>query len=101
MSSDRDIDDRKATTRLFLIIAAVIVALLVVLALIVAPVANEAFSPGLGLKGAAIVAFAVTLVVIVTLLIAAGDGIIGEIQYSLPAFLVFFLLIWVLVAWVF
>eukprot|EP00752_Nemacystus_decipiens_P019211 g17267.t1 len=101
MASDKDLEDRRSTTRLFLILAALIVGLLVVLVLFVAPAASEAFAPGVGLRGAAIAAFAVTLVVIIALLIAAGDGIIGEIQYSLPAFFVFFLLIWVLIAWVF
>lgn len=101
MASDKDLEDRRSTTRLFLILAALIVGLLVVLVLFVAPAASEAFAPGVGLRGAAIAAFAATLVVIIALLIAAGDGIIGEIQYSLPAFFVFFLLIWVLIAWVF
>ncbi|WP_300514303.1 hypothetical protein [Aliiroseovarius sp.] len=101
MPSNRDLEERKSTTRLFLIIAIVVVALVVVLLVFVAPSVSAALAPGVGLKGAAISAFLVTLVVIVVLMLTAGDGLIGEIQFTLPAFFVFFLLIWVLIAWVF
>ena len=101
MPSNKDLEERKTTTRLFLVIAVVVVALVAVLVIFVAPSVSAALEPGVGLRGAAIAAFLVTLGVIVVLMVSAGDGLIGEIQFTLPAFFVFFLLIWVLIAWVF
>ncbi len=101
MPSRKDLEERRQTTRLFLAIAAVVVALVVVLVVFVAPSVSAALSPGLGLRGAAIAAFFVTLGVILLMLVAAGDGLLGEVQFALPAFGVFFVLIWMLIAWVF
>jgi hypothetical protein len=33
--------------------------------------------------------------------ISAGDGLLGEIQFILGGFFLFFVIIWLLVAWVF
>ena len=59
------------------------------------------FAPGMGLKDSAIVAIIATVVILVIFAIAAGDGIIGEIQYMLLGFFAFFLLLWLMIAWVF
>lgn len=56
---------------------------------------------GLGLKTAAMISFGLTLAVLVVLLVAAGDGLIGEIQFVLPAFFIFFVFNFLLIAWVF
>lgn len=101
MPSEHDLEERKTTTRLFLIIAAVIVGLVLIVVFVIAPAMSAELSPGLGLKPAAIIAFVVTLVVVVVMSVAAGDGLVGEIQFTLPAFFVFFLMIWILIAWVF
>lgn len=58
-------------------------------------------APGLGLRDAAIIAFLVTLAVLVIFAIAAGDGLLGEIQFMLLGFFAFFLVLWLLIAWVF
>lgn len=58
-------------------------------------------APGLGLRDAAIIAFFITLVLIVIFAIASGDGLLGEVQFILPGFLIFFLIIWLMSAWVF
>jgi len=57
--------------------------------------------PGLGLRNAAIASFFVTLVVMVIFAIASGDSLIGELQFMLPGFLAFFLIFWLMIAWVF
>lgn len=101
MPSEHDLKERQTTTRLFLIIASVIVALAVVVVFVIAPAMSAELSPGLGLKPAAIIAFVITLITIVIMSVAAGDGLIGEIQFTLPAFFVFFLTVWILIAWVF
>ena len=82
------------------LIAAAALALLAGLALALTGL-GAALAPGLGLRPAAIISFAVTVVLLVAFLIAAGDGLIGEIQFVLPAFFVFFLFNWILIAWVF
>jgi len=56
--------------------------------------------PGLGLKGAAIASFVVTFVTFVVFAIAAGDGLIGELQFMLLGFFAFFVILWLLIAWV-
>ena len=57
--------------------------------------------PGLGLRNSAIGSFFVTLVVMVIFAVASGDGLIGELQFLLPGFLAFFLIFWLMIAWVF
>ncbi|WP_028955808.1 hypothetical protein [Sulfitobacter sp. 20_GPM-1509m] len=62
---------------------------------------DSTFSPGLGLKTSAIVAAVVSVVVIVVFAIAAGDGLIGEFQFMVPGFFLFFIFFWLMTAWVF
>lgn len=58
-------------------------------------------APGLGLRDAALISFGVTVVLMIVFAIAAGDGFLGEIQFMLAAFFLFFLIIWLLAAWIF
>jgi len=37
----------------------------------------------------------------VVLALAAGDGLLGELQFMIGAFVSFFVVIWLLVAWIF
>lgn len=62
---------------------------------------NAAVAPGLGLRGAAIWSFGVTVALLVLFALVAGDGLVGEIQYVLPGFFVFFVFNWLMIAWVF
>lgn len=89
-----------------LAVALIVLALvLAISALFVVPMLadfnNTFLAPGLGLRDAAIIAFAVTLVVLVIFAVAAGDGLLGEIQFMLLGFFAFFLVLWLLIAWVF
>jgi hypothetical protein len=59
------------------------------------------FNQGVGFKTAAIYAFFTTLILMVILAIAGGDGLIGELQFLLIGFLVFFVIIWLFIAWIF
>jgi len=59
------------------------------------------FEPGLGIKNAAVVSFFVTVALLVVFAIAAGDSLIGEIQFMIPAFFSFFVLFWLMIAWIF
>lgn len=59
------------------------------------------FSPGLGLRTAAIVAAVVSFLALLALTVTAGDGLLGEIQFVIPGFFLFFLFFWLMLAWVF
>ena len=75
-----------------------------IFALVGAPLVSEAaavLAPGLGLKSAVPWGFGVTLAMFVLLALVAGDGLIGELQFMLSAFFVFFAGITLLIAWVF
>ena len=63
---------------------------------------NEAhLAPGVDLKQAAIMAFIATVIVLIIFAFAAGDGLIGELQFMLVGFFAFFAVLWLLIAWVF
>lgn len=63
--------------------------------------AMEALEPGVGLKEAAKWSFGVTVLLFLGFAIAAGDGLLGELQYMLSGFFAFFGIITLLIAWVF
>jgi len=60
-----------------------------------------ALEPGVGLKTAATWSFGVTFVMFLLFAIVAGDGLLGEIQFMLGGFFLFFVIITLLIAWVF
>jgi len=60
-----------------------------------------ALQPGIGLKTAAIWSFGVTFVMFLLFALVAGDGLIGEFQFMLAGFFLFFVIITLLIAWVF
>lgn len=62
---------------------------------------SAVFSPGLGLRTAAVIAAVVSFVALIALTAAAGDGLLGEIQFVIPGFFMFFMFFWLLTAWVF
>jgi uncharacterized Tic20 family protein len=87
------------------IICAVLLGLLVVAVMLFLPLAtafiDQHFSPGLDLKGAAVTSFFVTVVTLVIFAVASGDGLLGELQFILSGFFGFFLVLWLLIAWIF
>jgi len=90
---------RLSTGTLAVLAAAAVVA--VVAAVVLLSGLGAALAPGVGLRSAAIASFVLTVVILVVFLFAAGDGLLGEIQFVLPAFFVFFVFNWLLIAWVF
>lgn len=96
--------DQKQSLALLAVLALVLI--LVALGLIwVAPDAiamiNNSLSPGVGIKQAAIFAFVATVILFVVFALSAGDGLLGEIQFMISGFGLFFLVAWIMIAWVF
>lgn len=60
-----------------------------------------ALEPGVGLKETVPWSFGVTILLFIGFAIAAGDGLLGELQYMLLGFFAFFVIITLLIAWVF
>jgi hypothetical protein len=62
----------------------------------------DPFSAGLGLKNAAIVSFGVSLAVILVMaIVSGGDAIFGELPFTIAGFLLFFVIFWLMIAWIF
>lgn len=78
---------------------------LVVATILMLPALNEIasahLSPGLGLKDSAVISFFITIVIMIVFAVASGDGLLGELQFILGGFFLFFIIIWLLLAWVF
>lgn len=101
MANRADIEDRKLTTRLFLGIVVIVTLLGAALIFFAGPMIAEALAPGIGLRTAAVISFVVTLVVMLVMALVAGEGIVGEIQFMIVGFAGFFLVLWLLIAWIF
>jgi hypothetical protein len=104
MVGEEDRRDRSESRRLATVLIALVVlvggAMVLLLPSLGGLVASE-LEPGLGLRDAALIAFFTTAVLFIVFAVAAGDGLLGELQYMLGAFFLFFLIIWLLLAWVF
>lgn len=62
----------------------------------------DPFSAGLGLKDAAVISFVVSLVVILIMtVVSGGDAIFGELPFTIAGFLIFFVVFWLMIAWIF
>jgi len=101
MPNKEDIEERKLTTRLLLIIAGAIISLGFIILFVVVPALVAMTEPGVSLRESAIYAFALTLVCLIIMAVVAGDGLIGEIQFMIAAFGGFFLISWFMIAWIF
>lgn len=100
-SDSADKRSARTTAVLLVLIIVTLVAGIVLLAPELFAAMEPAFSEGVGLRTSAIIGFFVTLVVMLLFTLAAGDGLIGELQFVLPAFFVFFLFFWLGIAWLF
>ena len=100
MNFNQDKSDRKLTLYMFAVIFVftILVAFLLFLFL---PNILHIFEPGLGLKSAAIVSFFVTIITFVIFAVTSGDGLLGEIQYMIGGFFTFFIIFWLMIAWIF
>lgn len=107
MKPTDDQDSRKALRILYGVSAlvALFVALIVLAAATTLPGISEwvgeTFDSGIGLKAAAIIAAIVSVTVLIGFAIAAGEGLVGEIQFMISGFFLFYVFFWLLIAWVF
>jgi hypothetical protein len=107
MAGEGDRQDRKEAARLF-VAAAVALILLVVMGFAGLAYFTEVmgdsdpFSAGLGLKNAALISFAVSFVAILVMaVVSGGDAIFGELPFTIAGFLIFFVIFWLMIAWIF
>lgn len=104
MNRDSESKDKKEARTLAIVLMAMLV-ILVVAAMFMLPMLADVsaahLAPGLGVKEAAVIAFFTTVVLMIVFAIAAGDGFLGEIQFMLLGFFIFFVIVWLLLAWIF
>ena len=106
MPSASDRHDRKEALRLFVAAAIALLLLMVIggagLYYLVGLGASDPFAPGLGLKNAALVSFGVSFVLILVMaVVSGGDAILGELPFTVLGFLIFFVIFWLMIAWIF
>ncbi|MEX0738634.1 MAG: hypothetical protein WD071_04780 [Pseudohongiella sp.] len=100
-TGEKDKKDARALAIVLIILALVLTAS-AIFAMPALAEFNETFlAPGLGLRESSLIAFIATLILLVVFAVAAGDGLLGEIQFMLLGFFAFFLVLWLLVAWIF
>jgi hypothetical protein len=106
--SGSDLRDSRFALRILLgfsALVALLVALIVLAAATTLPGLSEwvavTFDSGIGLKNAAITAAVISVTVMIVFALAAGEGLIGEIQFMIPGFFLFFIFFWLMIAWVF
>lgn len=104
MVGETDKDDKNDSRKVAIALIAMVVVLglaaLLMLPMILEMV-NTHLAPGLGLKDSATIAFFVTVVMLIVFAVASGDGLLGELQFMLGGFFMFFVIIWLMIAWVF
>lgn len=99
-----DSQDKNEARKLFIFIAIIVLALAAAIFFMVPMISDfvqTELEPGVGVKQAAIISFFVTVVTLAFFAVAAGDGLLGELQFMLAGFFAFFGVIWFLIAWVF
>jgi hypothetical protein len=106
MPGPSDRGDRNEALRLLVAATAAILLLVVIggagLYYLIGLGDADPFSAGLGLKTAALISFGVSLVVILVMaVISGGDAIFGELPFTVLGFLIFFLIFWLMIAWIF
>ena len=106
MPSAGDRQDRNEALRLFVAAAIALLLLIVVvgagLYYLIGLGDSDPFSAGLGLKDAALISFGVSFVLILVMaVVSGGDAIFGELPFTIVGFLIFFVIFWLMIAWIF
>jgi len=106
MTGPSDRSERNEALRLFVAATAGILLLIIIggagLYYLIGLGPSDPFSPGLGLKNAALISFGVSLVVILVMaVVSGGDAIFGELPFTILGFLIFFVIFWLMIAWIF
>lgn len=106
--SDSEREEQRRATRAAVLLTILALAVLALLGWGIAqasPTAlswiDQTFTPGLGLKAGAVIAAIVSFLLLILFAIVAGDGLIGEIQFMILGFFMFFFFFWIMTAWVF
>jgi len=104
MVGEEDRKDRNESRRIAIALIALVVIVGVAMLLMLPALSEIAavhFSPGLGLKESAVISFFVTAILLIVFAVASGDGLLGELQFILGGFFLFFVIIWLMLAWIF
>ncbi len=104
MIGDKDLRDKNDSRKILISLVALLL-IISASAFFIFPSFIEILSSnldsGLGLKDSAVISFFITLILLTILTVASGDGLLGEIQFVLIAFFLFFIIIWLMIAWIF
>jgi hypothetical protein len=104
MIGDTDNKDKRESRTIAIVLMTLLLIIGVVIVVMLPELSELArvhLSPGLGIKDSATISFFVSVVLLVIFALFSGDGLIGEIQFMIPGFFLFFVLNWLLIAWVF
>ena len=107
MPSQSDRRERNEALRLFVAAAVALLSLIVIggagfYFLLGFNGASDPFSAGIGLKTAALISFGVSFVAILIMaVVSGGDAILGELPFTIAGFLIFFVIFWLMIAWIF
>ena len=104
MVGNSDLKDRNDSRKILLTLTVLFIVLILSIIFIFPSfleILSTSTSAGLGLKDSAVVSFFVTLVLVTILTLVSGDGLLGEVQFVLAAFFLFFIVFWLMIAWIF
>lgn len=104
MVGETDNNDKNESRKIATVLVSLVV-LLGIAAFLMLPLMSGLLAthmaPGLGLRDSAVIAFFVTVLLMVILAMVAGDGLLGELQFILGGFFLFFVIFWLMIAWIF
>lgn len=104
MTGELDRKDKNESRKIAIVLG-ILVLVLALGAVLLLPALGEIaavhMTPGLGLRESAILAFFITVGLMIVMALVSGDGLLGEVQFILGAFLLFYLVIWLMMAWIF
>ena len=104
MIGNSDLKDRNDSRKILLSLTVLFIILILSIIFIFPSfleILSTSTSTGLDLKDSAVVSFFLTLVLVTILAIVSGDGLLGEVQFVVAAFFLFFIVFWFMIAWIF
>jgi|TARA_B100002003_G_scaffold15351_1_gene12797 hypothetical protein len=104
MIGNSDLKDRNDSRKILLTLTVLFIILILSIIFIFPSfleILSTSTSTGLDLKDSAVVSFFLTLVLVTILAIVSGDGLLGEVQFVVAAFFLFFIVFWFMIAWIF
>ena len=104
MIGNSDLKDRNDSRKILLTLTVLFIILILSIIFIFPSfleILSTSTSTGLDLKDSAVVSFFLTLVLVSILAIVSGDGLLGEVQFVVVAFFLFFIVFWFMIAWIF